>query len=270
MEASIDELKERARKTWSAGDFDDIAQMFPGVGEHLVARAEISPGMKVLDVACGTGAATIPAALAGGVCTGLDLIPAMLDTARVNADEAGVQIDWVEGDAEDLPFGDESFDRVLSQFGVMFAPRHEVTAAELARVCVPGGTVAVANWTPEGMIGDMFKTIGSRLPAPPPSAKPPILWGSEDHARSLLEPHGLDVSSERAMAVFRGQTVDEIVTRFEINYGPWKMAQAALGDGWAEVRSDLVELFGTANDQSANGNAEVFAEYLVVTATKAG
>jgi SAM-dependent methyltransferase len=269
MEASIDELKERARKTWSAGDFDDIAQMFPGVGEHLVARAEISPGMKVLDVACGTGAATIPAALAGGVCTGLDLIPAMLDTARVNADEAGVQIDWVEGDAEDLPFSDGSFDRVLSQFGVMFAPRHEVTAAELARVCAPGGTVAVANWTPEGMIGDMFKAIGSRLPAPPAPAKPPVLWGSEEHVRSLFEPHGLEVSSERAMAMFRGKTVDEIVTRFETNYGPWKMAQAALGEDWADVRSDLLELFESANDPSANGNAEVFGEYLVVTATKA-
>lgn len=268
MDASIQDLKERARKTWAAGDFDDIAQMFPGVGEHVVASAGISPGVTVLDVACGTGAATIPAAVAGGVCTGLDLIPAMFDAAREHAAEAGVEIDWVEGDAEDLPFGDGSFDRVLSTFGVMFAPRQEVTAGELARVCAPGGVVAIANWTPEGLIGDMFKVIGSRLPAPPPGAKPPVLWGSEDHVRGLLEPHGLDVSAERAMAIFRGETVEEIIARFEANYGPWKMARAALGDDWADVRAELLALFGRAAEAGAGGGADVFAEYLLVTARK--
>jgi SAM-dependent methyltransferase len=268
MEASMQDLKDRARKTWAAGDFDDIARMFPGVGEKLVERAEIAPGMKVLDVACGTGAATIPAALAGGVCTGVDLIPAMFDAARKHASEAGVEIEWVEGDAEALPFADASFDRVLSTFGVMFAPDHEQTAAELARVCAPRGAIAVANWTPEGMIGDMFKIIGSRLPKPPANAKPPVLWGSEEHVRGLLEPHGLDVSTERAMAVFRGQTVEEVIDRFETNYGPWKMAQAALGDGWAEVRTDLLDLFGSASEEDASGGVGAFAEYLIVIARK--
>jgi SAM-dependent methyltransferase len=270
MDASIQELKDRARQTWAAGDFDDIAQMFPGVGETLVDRAAIEPGMKVLDVACGTGAATIPAALAGGVCTGLDLIPAMFDAARTYAAEAGVEVDWVEGDAEDLPFAHGSFERVLSTFGVMFAPRQEVTAAELARVCAAGGLVALANWTPEGIIGDMFKIIGSRLPAPPPSAKPPVLWGSEDHVRTLLEPHGLEVRAEKVMAIFRGQSVDEIVTRFETNYGPWKMAQAALGANWADARAELVDLFERAGETGADEGAEVFGEYLLVVAKKPG
>lgn len=267
MEASIQDVKDRARKTWSAGDFDDIAQMFPGVGEHVVASAAISPGTTVLDVACGTGAATVPAALAGGVCTGLDLIPAMFDAARRHAAEAGVEIEWVEGDAEDLPFSDGSFERVISTFGVMFAPRQELTASELARVTAPGGIIAIANWTPEGLIGDMFKVIGSRLPAPPPSAKPPVRWGSEEHVRELLEPHGLEVHAERAMATFRGRDVEEIVTRFETNYGPWKMARAALGDGWPDLRAALVELFERPAQTGADG-AGVSAEYLLVTARK--
>ena len=268
MEASMQDLKDRARKTWNAGDFDDIARMFPGVGEKLVERAQIAPGMNVLDVACGTGAATIPAALAGGICTGLDLIPAMFDAARKHASEAGVEIEWVEGDAEALPFADASYDRVLSTFGVMFAPDHEQTAAELARVSAPGGAIAIANWTPEGMIGDMFKIIGSRLPKPPANVKPPVLWGSEEHVRGLLEPYGLDVSTERAMAVFRGRTVEELIDRFETNYGPWKMAQAALGDGWAEVRSDLLDLFGSAGEDDGSGGVGAFAEYLIVIAKK--
>jgi SAM-dependent methyltransferase len=268
MEAAIEQLKQRARATWSAGDFDDIARMFPGVGEKLVERAEIAPGLKVLDVACGTGAATIPAALAGGICTGLDLIPGMFDAARRHAAAAGVHIDWVEGDAEDLPFDDASFDRALSTFGVMFAPRHDLTAAELARVCAPGGAIALANWTPEGMIGDMFKIIGSRLPAPAPPAQSPLLWGSEDHVRKLLEPHGFELQFERAMAIFRGGSSEELVARFETNYGPWKMAQAALGNGWGEARAELAELFSSASEPGAAGGVEAFAEYFVVVAKK--
>src|SRR4051794_16943874 len=207
MEAPVEQLKERARATWSAGDFDDIAQMFPGVGQKVADSAQVEPGMKVLDVACGTGAATIPAALAGGVCTGVDLIPEMFDAARKHAAEAGVEIDWVQGDAEALPFADASFDRLMSQFGVMFAPQHELAAAELARVCAPGGLVVVASWTPEGMVGDMFKIIGSRMPTPPSNVKPPVLWGTEEHVRALLEPHGMEVGFERAMAIFRAESV---------------------------------------------------------------
>jgi SAM-dependent methyltransferase len=223
--------------------------------------------VKVLDVACGTGAATVPAAAAGGVCTGLDLIPAMFDAARQHAADAGVDIEWVEGDAEDLPFEDASFERVMSQFGVMFAPQQEVAAAEIARVTTPGGIIVLASWTPEGMIGDMFKIMGRHLP-PPTGAKPPVLWGDEDHVRSLLEPHGVELTFERPLAAFRGDDAEELVSRFETNYGPWKMARAAVGDDWPQLRSELYDLFERSSRPVDSGGIEALGEYLLVRGRK--
>src|SRR3954462_10954035 len=164
MEIGLAQFKERSRAAWAAGRFDVIAKTVHGVGRAVVDAAEIKPGDRVLDIACGTGNATIPAALAGGKCTGLDLTPELFDAARANAAEGGVEIDWVQGDAEDLPFDDRSFDRVVSTFGIMFAPRHEVAAAELARVIAPGGTAVLACWGPYGLNGEMFPMIGKRMP----------------------------------------------------------------------------------------------------------
>jgi SAM-dependent methyltransferase len=268
MEAALDQLKERARKTWAAGDFDDIARMFPDVGPRVAEAAQVEPGMTVLDVACGTGAATIPAAVAGGVCTGLDLIPAMFDAAREHAAEAGVEIEWVEGDAEDLSFDDGSFERVMSQFGVMFAPQHAVAAAELARVTAPGGLIVLASWTPDGMIGDMFKVMGRHLPPPPAGATPPVLWGNEDHVRSLLEPYGVELTFERPMAAFRGGDVEELISRFEANYGPWKMARAAVGDDWPQLGGELYDRFERSSGPASSGGVEALAEYLLVRGRK--
>jgi SAM-dependent methyltransferase len=267
MEASVEQFKERARKTWAAGDFDEISKLILDVGNNVVAHAAIEPGMTVLDVACGTGNATIPAALAGGKCTGLDLTPELFDAARANAAEAGVDIDWVEGDAEALPFDDGSFQRVLSTFGVMFAPRHEVAAGELARVAAPGGILVLACWGPYGLNGEMFPMIASRTPAPPSYAQPPSRWGEEDHVRSLLEPLGLEVSCERQTVDFRGETAEAIVARMEKYFGPWKMAQAALGDDWAGLRaelSDLYERYAKVDD----GQVSASAEYLLTIAKK--
>src|SRR3954454_12641293 len=188
MEASVEELKQRARRTWAAGNFDEVSKVIPDVGRNVVDSVQVEPGVTVLDVACGTGNATIPAALAGGRCTGLDLTPELFDAARQHAAEAGVDIDWVEGDAEALPFEDGSFDRVLSTFGVMFAPRHDVAAGELARVIAPGGTAVIACWGPYGLNGEIFPMTGKRMPPPPSYAQPPIRWGEEDHVRALLEP----------------------------------------------------------------------------------
>jgi SAM-dependent methyltransferase len=269
MEASVQELKQRARKTWAAGNFDEISKVTLDVGRKVVEAAAIEPGMTVLDVACGTGNATIPAALAGGRCTGLDLTPELFEHARIHAAEAGVEIDWMEGDAEALPFEDGSFQRVLSTFGVMFAPRHEIAAAELARVCAPGGLVGLACWTPDGLVGEMFQMISSRMPTPPSYAKPPILWGNEEHARGLLEPHGLDVSCERVMAVFPGDSVESVVRRMEVNFGPWKMAQAVLGDDWPELRAQLYDLYDRASQPMAGG-VGAFGEYLRLIARKSG
>ena len=270
MEASIADLKQRARSTWAAGNFDSIAQMFPAAGQRLAERAQIEPGMRVLDVACGTGAVTIPAALAGGACTGLDITPELLAVAQQHATEAGVDIEFVEGDAEELPFEDASFDRVVSQYGVMFAPRHEVAAAELARVCRPGGQILVASWTPDGMVGDMFKLMAPNMPPPPSFAKPPLLWGVEDHVRSLLEPHGVELTFEKAMAVFRGPSVEHIVAKMESDFGPWVMAQALMGERWAELRAQLYDLYASASDESTAGGVEAFGEYLVATGRKTG
>jgi SAM-dependent methyltransferase len=267
MEASVEQFKERARTTWAAGDFDQISKLILDVGRNVVAHAEIEPGMTVLDVACGTGNATIPAALAGGRCTGLDITPELFDAARRNAAEAGVEIDWVQGDAEDLPFDDGSFERVISTFGVMFAPRHEVAAAELARVIAPGGLIALACWGPYGLNGEMFPMVSSRMPKPPSYAQPPIGWGDEQHVRALLEPLGLDVSTERQAVDFTSDTVDGIVTRMETYFGPWKMAQAALGDDWAGLRAELTDLYERYAVQK-DGQVAASADYLLILARK--
>src|SRR3954470_604509 len=243
MEASVEQFKERARTTWAAGDFDEISKLILDVGKNVVAHADIQPGVTVLDIACGTGNATIPAALAGGRCTGVDLTPELFDAARQNAADAGVEIDWVQGDAEDLPFDDGSFDRVLSTFGIMFAPRHEVAAAELARVMAPGSTAVLACWGPYGLNGEMFPMVGKRMPPPPSYAQPPIKWGVEEHVHSLLEQHGLDVSTQRQVVDFSGDSVEAIVARMENYFGPWMMAQAALGDEWPSLRAELSDLY---------------------------
>jgi SAM-dependent methyltransferase len=268
MEASVEQFKERARTTWAAGNFDEIAKTNLRVHEKVAETADIAPGTTVLDVACGSGRATIPAALAGGRCTGLDLVPDLLDHARRHAAEAGVDIEWFEGDAESLPFEDASFERVISTFGVMFAPRHAVAAAELARVCSPGGLVVLASWTPEGMIGGMFKLVASHMPPPPSYASPPPLWGNEEHVRGLLEPHGFEVETERAMAIFSGDSVEGVVANMETNFGPWKMAQAALGDDWPALRSQLYDLYEAAAQPMDDGRVGAFGEYLLVKARK--
>lgn len=268
MEASLEQYKERARATWGAGNFDEIAKMTHDVGRKVAEAAEIQPGSTVLDVACGSGNATIPAALAGGRCTGLDLVPDFLVHARRNAADAGVEIEWVEGDAEGLPFAGGSFDRVLSMFGVMFAPRHAVAAAELARVCAPDGRIVLACWTPEGMIGEMFRTVSSRMPPPPSYASPPPLWGSEAHVRDLLEPHGFDIQTEKGMATFRGENVEAVVSNMEQHFGPWKVARAALGDDWAALRAQLYDLYESAAQPMEDGGIGSFGEYLLIRAER--
>src|SRR6266568_355798 len=193
------ELKQRTRATWAAGDFPAIAKrQLWEVGERLVRRVGIGSREDVLDVACGTGNAAIRAAEAGGDVVGVDLTPELFEAGREQAEEAGVELEWVEGDAEDLPFPDGSFDVVLSTFGVMFAPRHEVAAGELARVLRPGGRMGLTNWTADGVVGQMFRTMGSYLPAPPPVASgPPVLWGSEQHVRQLFAGTGVELSFAR-------------------------------------------------------------------------
>src|SRR3954468_20143783 len=181
------ELKARHRAMWASGDYASMVETFLlPLGPRLVEACGIGPGMHVLDVAAGTGNASIPAAQRGASVTASDLTPELLDAGRHRADGAGVSLGWVEADAEHLPFDDASFDVVISSIGVMFAPHHQAAADELVRVCRPGGTIGLLSWTPEGMIGGLFRTIGPFAPPPPPGASPPPLWGSEAHVRELL------------------------------------------------------------------------------------
>jgi SAM-dependent methyltransferase len=184
----LDQIKQGARATWAAGDYPAIAQrqLWP-VGARVVRRVAVAPGEDVIDVACGTGNAAPRAAAAGGHVVGFDLTPELLQAGRELAAEAQVEIEWLEGNAEALPVPDESFDVAVSVFGCMFAPRHRVAAAELARVLRPGGRLCVTAWTPQGSMGEFFRTIGAYLPRPPP-AEPPLCWGAEDHVRSCCAP----------------------------------------------------------------------------------
>ena len=170
---------------WGSGDFAAVAERIGEVGEVCVERSGLEPGMDVLDVACGTGNATIPAARAGARVTGLDSQPDLLATARERAADAMVEVDWVLGDAQEMPFDDDSFDRVLSTFGHMFAPDHEQTAREMKRVTRPDGRIVICSWTAEDSIRRMFAAVGELLP-PPAGTTPPVAWGNEEHVRELL------------------------------------------------------------------------------------
>ena len=192
------ELKARHRAMWASGDYPSMVETFLlPLGPRLVEACAIAPGMDVLDVAAGTGNASIPAARAGATVTACDLTPELLEAGRRRAAADGVELDWVEADAEHLPFEDESFDVVMSSIGAMFAPHHQAVADELIRVCRPGGTVGLLSWTPEGMIGALFRTMGPFAPPPPPGAQPPPLWGSEEHLRELFGERVRIATSER-------------------------------------------------------------------------
>src|SRR5688500_1370334 len=184
---SDSELKARHRAIWASGDYASMVETFLlPLGPRLVEACGIGPGMTVLDVAAGTGNASIPAAQAGASVTASDLTPELLDAGRRRAEAAGVELAWVQADAEALPFADASFDVVMSSIGAMFAPHHQQVADELVRVCRPGGTIGLLSWTPEGLVGALFRTMGPFAPPPPPGAQPPPLWGGEEHVRGLF------------------------------------------------------------------------------------
>ena len=262
------ELKQAVRQTWGSGDYDAMMRQegLYEVGERLVDRVGIVPGETVLDVACGTGNAAIPAARAGARVTGVDLTPELLAVARRRSDSAGVGVEWVDGDAEDLGFADASFDAVLSTFGCMFAPRHDVTAGETARVLRPGGRLGLCTWTPEGAIGDFFATVAPYLPPPPEFAGSPLAWGEEQHVRELYEGTGVDLEFERETAWIAHDSSQDAVTFYTTLFGPVVEArELAEADGrWPQLRDDLLGLFAR-HATGPEGRVELPAEYLVVT-----
>jgi ubiquinone/menaquinone biosynthesis C-methylase UbiE len=265
----VAELKQRNRAVWASGHWDEIAKLVEAVGPRLIDRVGIDEGMDALDVGTGSGGTVaIPAAQRGAAVTGVDLTPELFEDARRRAAEAGVEVDWVQGDAEALPFEDRSFDRVFSTFGHMFAPRHVEAGAELARVCRDGGMVGTTTWTPEGAIGAMFKTVASHMPKPPDFAQSPVLWGTEDHVREMLEPHGLELEFERQTVVFEFPDVESHLAFYEENFGPIVTARKVLGDDWPALRADLLKTY-EQTDHVGGGKARTEAEYLVTVGRKA-
>jgi SAM-dependent methyltransferase len=269
---AVADLKRAHRSTWAAGDYAAVAEVIvEAPPRDLLARVEVAPGQEVLDVATGTGNIAIPAAAAGAQVVGLDLTPELFETARRRAAEHGVAVEWIEGDAEELPFEDESFDRVLSAFGVQFAPRHEVVARELARVCRPGGRIGLVNWTPEGQVGELFKIMGRYMPAPPDYASPPPLWGSEEHVRSLFSDSPIELEFARGTNPWRFDSAEHYVVFMESYYGPTVKARERLTAEvrWEECRGEILALAERRNE-ATDGSLLMNAEYLVAVGRNVG
>lgn len=267
------ELKARHRAMWAMGDYPAVAaDIIPDLGSVLVDACGVTPGDRVLDVACGSGNAAIPAALRGAAVTACDLTPELLEAGRRLATSRGVVISWREGDAESLPFPDGAFDVVLSCVGAMFAPDHQRTADEMIRVCRPGGTIGMANWTPAGFVGEMLATMRPYSPAPPPGAQPPPLWGDEGHVLALLGDRVSDVSTARRMVTLdRFETPEAFREYFKMNYGPTVAAYRGLADDpdrAAALDEDLSAL--ARRHDRGTGTTVMDWEYLLFTARKAG
>ena len=264
----MESLKTKLKAMWMSGDFGQIAKQLEAEAEAFINRLGLKPGERVLDVACGSGNLTIPAARAGAVVTGADIATNLLEQGRARAAAEGLTIQFDEGDAENLPYNDASFDVVVSMFGAMFAPRPQLVAAELVRVCRPGGRIAMANWTPEGHIGQMFKTTGKHVP-PPPNMPSPIKWGDEATVRELLRDGVADLKLTRRMCRFNlAFSPAEVVEHFRTYYGPTQRAFAALdSNGQAALRGDLEQLWAR-NNKATDNTTQVDGEYLEVVATR--
>ena len=264
----MESLKTRLKAMWMTGDFGQVAKHIETGAEEFIARLALKPGARLLDVACGSGNLAIPAARAGAIVTGVDIATNLLEQARARAESEGLTIQFDEGDAENLPYADAAFDEVVSMFGAMFAPRPELVAAELVRVCRPGGRMAMANWTPEGFIGQMFKITGKHVP-PPPNMPSPVKWGDEETVRERLRDGIADLQLMRRMCPFKYPFPPaEVVEFFRMYYGPTRRAFEALdSDGQAALRNDLERLWAKHN-QATDTTTYVEGEYLEVMATK--
>lgn len=265
------ELKAKHRSMWASGDYPSMVETFLlPLGPRLVEACGIEAGTQVLDVASGTGNAAIPAAATGATVVASDLTPELFDAGRARAEEKGVELEWIEADAENLPFEDESFDAVISSIGVMFAPHHERAAAELVRVCRPGGKIGLLSWTPEGMIGGLFRTIGPFAPTPPPGAQPPPLWGGEEHLRELLgDGVELETLERDVLEVLAFPRPGDFAKHFKQRYGPTIAAQANArkNEREAEFEQALDNFFAEQNLGDAD-DARFEMEYLIAVGRK--
>src|SRR5579863_2633718 len=263
------QLKAGMKAAWMAGDFGQIAVYSAKAAEEFVARTTITRGTRVLDVACGTGNTPIPAARAGGVVTGIDIAPNLLEQARERAAAEHLDIQFQEGDAEQLSYPDGSFDVVQTMFGAMFAPRPEQVAAELLRVCRSGGVIAMANWTPQGFVGKSFQLTAKMVP-PPPGVPAPVLWGDEETVRQRLAKGVAKLSLTRQKILFEYPfPPKDMVILFREYFGPTQVAFKRLdADGQLALASQLEALWKEHN-QANDGTTRVEVEYLEVRAIRA-
>ena len=260
-------IKTRQRDTWAAGDFGMIAWNTAFVGELLCEAADLRAGQRVLDVACGSGNVALAAGRRFCAATGVDFVPALIERARERAAAERLPVQFEIGDAEDLPFADASFDVVLSTFGSMFAPDQQKAAAELLRVCRPGGKIGLASWTPEGMWGELFRLHTQYLP-PPPGLKPPALWGTEAHLRELFGGAVRELSARTRNALFRYRSPQHQFEFFSTYFGPTiKVLEALDEPGGRRFAADYQAVLERFN-RSGDATLVAAAEYLEAVAIR--
>lgn len=262
-----DEFIQRQRVTWASGKWDDFSNMLQTLTPVILGHLGDISGKKLLDVGTGSGGTVaIPAALAGADVTGCDITTELFEHARRRAAEAGVDVDWVEGNAQDLPFDDASFDIVTSTFGAMFAPDHKATASELVRVCRPGGTVAMTTWAMQGFVGEMFLLNPKFLPPPPEGVEPPPAWGVEDHVRECFAAAGAEPEIEHRKISFDFESIEYAVGRYENDFGPFVMARRVLEpEGrWGEFMSAFEDVVRKWATETGDG-VSIESDYLLIT-----
>ena len=272
LPAEDQELKARHRAMWASGNYPTMVETFlTPLGPRLVEACRVGKGVSVLDVASGTGNAAIPAAQQGAHVTASDLTPELLQAGAQRAQAEGLELDWVTADAEHLPFEDESFDIVMSSIGVMFAPRHQAAADELVRVCRPGGKIALLSWTPEGMLGALFRTMGPFAPPPPPGASPAPLWGSEAHLRELFADRVEWRSMERdVLEITAFEKPRDYGEHFKAYYGPTIGIRAnASKQGRADEFDAALDAFCDDWNLGSADQARFEKEFLVAVGTRA-
>lgn len=261
-------IKRRQQATWASGDYATVAARIPIVAERLVDAADLPAGSRVLDVACGTGNATLAAARSGAEAIGVDYVPALLDRGRIRATAEGLPVMFEEGDAEALPFADATFDAVLSVFGVMFAPDQQKSASELLRVTRPGGTIALACWTPDGFIGEMFRVMARHV-APPAGLRSPMEWGTEGRLRELFGGGVSALLVQPRTYTFRFRSPAEYVEFFRQYYGPTLKAYATMDEAGQQRLTGDIEDVVRRYDRRGAGAIAVPAMYLETIAIRA-
>lgn len=272
MQAADRAVKTKHQALWSLGDYPTVAaEVIPATGPRLVEALGIRAGERVLDVAAGSGNAAIAAARTGAHVVASDLAPALLDAGRRRAEAEQLSLDWQEADAEALPFADGEFDVVMSCVGVMFAPRHQVSADELIRVCRPGGRIGLLSWTPGGFVGQMIATMGRYAPPPPPGAQPPPLWGDAEHVHALFGDRVTDIAATQEMlTVERFGSPGELLEFFKRVFGPTIATYRNIADDPERVEALDRELIDLAGRHFDPDGGSMRWEYLLLTARRAG